>query len=76
MGSGDTALPFFNSALDGGERLASSPARFTRGEREKGAHYTEGRVSRRAGLDVVEKISCLYGESNTGRPAIVRRYVG
>jgi len=40
------------SALDGGERLASRPGRFTPREREPGTHWIGGTVGPRAGLDI------------------------
>jgi hypothetical protein len=71
--SGGIAPPFFTSALDGCERSASRPGRFTAGI-EPQYHWIGGCVGRRAGLDDVEKrtLSCLCRESNPGRPD--RRY--
>jgi len=45
----------FTSTLDGGEWSASRPDRFTPKERTSGAHWIEGWVGPRAGLDVVVK---------------------
>jgi hypothetical protein len=46
---------FLTSALVGGEWSASSPGRFTPGERAPGAHWIGGFVGPRAGLDDTEK---------------------
>jgi hypothetical protein len=43
------------SALDGGERSASRPGRFTPRERDPGTHWIGGRVGPRAVLDAVMK---------------------
>jgi hypothetical protein len=56
MGSGSIAPPFLPSALDGGERSASRPSRFTPGERDRSTHCIRGWVSPRAGLDAVEYV--------------------
>jgi hypothetical protein len=45
----------FTSALVGGERSGSSPARFNPGERAEGTHWIGGWVGPRTGLDDVEK---------------------
>jgi hypothetical protein len=44
-----------NSELDGVERLASRPARFTPKENVRGRHWIWGWVGRRFGLDDVEE---------------------
>jgi hypothetical protein len=46
---------FLTSALVGGEWSASSPGRFTPGERAPATHWVGGWVGPRAGLDDVEK---------------------
>jgi hypothetical protein len=51
---GATAPPFLTSALDGCERPASRPGRFTLGERAPGTQWIVGRVGPRADLDTVE----------------------
>jgi hypothetical protein len=43
------------SAVEGGERSASRPGRFTPGERDPSTYWIGGWVGYRAGLDVVEK---------------------
>jgi hypothetical protein len=59
------------SAMDGDERLASHPGRFTPRERVPRTHWTRGWVGRRASLDAVAKRKIPYTclESNSGRPA-------
>jgi hypothetical protein len=59
---------FLISALGEGEWPASRPGLFTPGRR---AHWTEGWVSPRAGLDAVAKRKnpCPCRELNPGRPA-------
>jgi hypothetical protein len=47
---------FLTSALVGGEWSASSPGRFTPGERASGTHWIGSWVGLRAGLDDMEKI--------------------
>jgi hypothetical protein len=51
MGGGGIAPPFFTLALDGGERSASRPCRFTPGETAVGTHWIDW-VGLRAGLEV------------------------
>jgi hypothetical protein len=46
---------FLTSALDGGERLASRPGRFTHRERTPCTHCIGGWMGPRAGLDAVAK---------------------
>jgi hypothetical protein len=46
---------FLISALVGGEWSVSRPCRFTSGERASAAHWIEGWVGHRAGLNEVEK---------------------
>jgi hypothetical protein len=46
---------FLNSALLGGELLASCSRRFTAGERAPGSHYIGGWVGPGTGLDGVER---------------------
>jgi hypothetical protein len=62
---------FFTSPLDGGERSASRPGRFTLKYRAPGTHWIEGWVGPRAGLDAVakRKIPIPRRESNSYRPA-------
>jgi hypothetical protein len=55
MGSGVVGPTFLTSAFDGGEWSASRPGPFTLGEISPNAHWIEGWVGPRAGLDVVEK---------------------
>jgi hypothetical protein len=55
MGSGGNAPTFLTSALDGGEWSDSCLGRFIPKERATGTHYIGDWVSRRAGLDVMEK---------------------
>jgi hypothetical protein len=72
MGSGNIALPFLTSALDGGEWSASRPGRFTPGEIVPGTHWIGGWAGPGAGLDAMEKrkISYHFGESNRGRSTL------
>jgi hypothetical protein len=66
-GNGGIAPPFFTSALDGGEWLASRVCRFTPEERAPGTHWIGGCVGPRVGLDAVEKRKILHcRESNPG----------
>jgi hypothetical protein len=46
---------FWNSAVAGGDWLASHPGRFTLKERAPGTHWIRGWVDLRASLDDVEK---------------------
>jgi hypothetical protein len=46
---------FLTAALAGGERSASRPGRFTRGERDYGIHWIGRWVDHRAGLDVEKR---------------------
>jgi hypothetical protein len=59
------------SALDGGERSASRPGRFTPSERAPGTPWIEGWVGPRAVVDTVVKIKIpsTRRESNPDRPA-------
>jgi hypothetical protein len=69
-GSGGIARPFLNSALVGGELLASRPYRFTSWKRTHSIHCIGGWVSLRAGLDAVDKRKILHcRESNPDLPA-------
>jgi hypothetical protein len=54
-GSGGSSTHSMTSALDGGERSASRPGRFTLKERAPGTHWIGGWVGPRAVLDVVVK---------------------
>jgi hypothetical protein len=66
----DTASPFLNSALDGGEWSASNPCRFTPGERVPITYWIGGWAGPRVGLDAAEKRKILYCQgSNPDRPA-------
>jgi hypothetical protein len=71
MGRGGIAPPVLTSELDGGERSASRPSRFTVGEIAPGSHWIGDWMGPRAGLDVMEKIKVSYScrKSNPGRPA-------
>jgi hypothetical protein len=55
MGSGDIALAFMTSTLDGGEWTTSLLYRFISGERAPSTYWIGGWVGPRAGLDDVEK---------------------
>jgi hypothetical protein len=59
-------MHYFTSALDGGERSASFPYRFTPRERATGIHWLGGWVDPRAGLEAVMKgkVPRLYRDSN------------
>jgi hypothetical protein len=60
MGEWDVQIyVFLTSALVGGERSASLPGRFARGERATGTHFTEGSVGPRTGLGDVESRTFL-----------------
>jgi hypothetical protein len=59
-------IKILNSALVGGEWLASRPGSFTPEERAPGTHWIEDWVVHTAGLG---KISCPCREPNPGRPA-------
>jgi hypothetical protein len=59
MGSEGIVPPFWTSALGGGEWSASCTGYFTPGERSPGAHWLEGWVGPRTGLDAVEKRKML-----------------
>jgi hypothetical protein len=59
---------FLSSALVGGEWSASRPGRFIPGERALGIHYIGGWVSRRAGLDDMEKRKFLPSQGLELRP--------
>jgi hypothetical protein len=63
---------FLTSALDGRERLASRPGRFTSRERASGTHWIGSWVGRRAILDAVvkRKIPSLRRESNLRIPIV------
>jgi hypothetical protein len=65
-GSGCIAPNILVSALDGGERSASRPCRFTPRERAPGTHTIGGWVGPRACLDavVMRKIFSPYWDSN------------
>jgi hypothetical protein len=69
--SGGIAPPIFTSALDEGQRPASSPDLFTPEERAPGTHWIGGCVGLRADLGPTKKrkISYFCRESNPGRPA-------
>jgi hypothetical protein len=58
--------PFFTSALDGGEHLASHPSYVIHRERSQGTHWIGGLVRPRTGLDPVakRKIPCPSWELN------------
>jgi hypothetical protein len=58
LGSGGTAPRILDSALDGGEWLASRTCRLTPKERALGTHWIGGLVDLRAGLDMVVKRKC------------------
>jgi hypothetical protein len=60
------AAHILNSALYGGEWLASRPCRFTPGEKAQGTHWIKGWVDLKADLDTVEKrkVFCPFQESN------------
>jgi hypothetical protein len=70
MGSGGTAPPFLNVALDGGEWSGTRPGRFTFGKRALDDHCKGGWVDARTGLDAVEKIKLSFHcrESNSDSP--------
>jgi hypothetical protein len=51
-------------ALDGDERSASRPGRYTLGERASGAHWIGGSVGPGAGLDIVEKSKISFPAVN------------
>jgi hypothetical protein len=51
---------YITSVLDGGEWSASRPGHFTREERALVAHWIEGWVGSRAGLNGVEKNRKIY----------------
>jgi hypothetical protein len=59
MGSGGTVPPFLTSAVDGGERSASRPGRFTPRERIDYTLWIRGSVGPRAGVDAVVKRKIL-----------------
>jgi hypothetical protein len=59
-GSGGIAPPFLTSALDGGERSASLPGRFTFGEGTSGTRWIGGWVGPRSGLDTAKKRKILH----------------
>jgi hypothetical protein len=70
---------YLTSALDGGERSASRPGRFTPRERAPGTHWIGGCVGPRAVLDVVVKRKILSPrrESKSRTPIVqplVQRY--
>jgi hypothetical protein len=70
---------FLTSALDGGERSASRPDRFTPRERAAGTHWIGGWVGPRAFLDAVvkRKIPSPHRESNPKTPivqSVAQRY--
>lgn len=71
MWCGGIAPSFFlTSALEGGEWLASSPGRFTPGDRSFSTHWIVGWVGPWADLTAVEKKNlCPCLESNLCRPA-------
>jgi hypothetical protein len=64
MGAGAIASPFMTSALDEGERSASST-----GPLNPGAHWTGRWVGPRAGLDAVERIQILLLAGIKSRPS-------
>jgi hypothetical protein len=63
----------FNWGLDGGDWPASRPGRFTPVVRSPGAHWIEGWLGPRSGLDAVAKRQksdhCPCRELNPDRPA-------
>jgi hypothetical protein len=59
---------FLTSALSGGEWSASSPGRFTTGERAAGTHWIEGCVRPKAGLEDLEKRKFLTLQGLEFRP--------
>jgi hypothetical protein len=68
-GSGGIGPPFLTSELYGGEWSASSPDRFTPGDRALGTHWIGGWVDPRAGLDTEDRIKMsLYPQSNSLHP--------
>jgi hypothetical protein len=64
---------FLTSALDGGERSASGPGRFTPEMEAPGTYWIGGWVGPTAGLDAVVKRKKFHNflcrELNPGRPA-------
>jgi hypothetical protein len=80
LGSGGIAISILTSALDGGERLASLPGRFTHRERAPGTHWIGGWMGPRADLDPVvkKKILSPRRKSNPRTPIVqpvVQRYI-
>jgi hypothetical protein len=64
------------SALDGGEKSASSPCRFNSRERAPGTHWIGGSVGPRAGLDAVDKKNLVpVGNRLPIFQPITRRYI-
>jgi hypothetical protein len=61
-----------DTALDGGEWLASRPDRFTPGETAPGTDCIGGRMGPTSGLDVVDKrsITCPCLKSNPDSSAV------
>jgi hypothetical protein len=66
---------FLISALDGGERSASRPARFTPEERAVCTHWIGGWVDPRAGLDDMEKWKFLAVRGLELHPSVVHPIV-
>jgi hypothetical protein len=55
----------YNSALDGGEWLASCPVRFTPGKSPQGTHWIGSRVGPTIGLYSVEKRKTFHAGNRT-----------
>jgi hypothetical protein len=70
-GSGGIAQASLMSALDGGEWSASSPGRFTPGERTPGNLWVGGWLGPRGGLHVVPKRKILIiAPEGKGTPVV------